>query len=335
MWGGQSAPPPDVNVSAFNDLYILTLPSFIWLKVFPDHHGNATYKYGHYAASCNMVLGNSQMFVIGGTYPNPGDEDICDLSQSIWAQHNLFTGTLGNVGNDPNDTYWGSPNTSITSNVVPIDVYRVVGGDKNGGATLRAPKSGYDTPNGGLQTLLARTPTFAARSATRPVTTVPATGSSSLSTGAIVGIAIGSAAGLALAIISGWCVISRHIRRQREEHRPEESLMSESYYGPSTVSPESMQTPFVPPAVGSLRQLEDTSPGVTPAAELDPGPLPAELDVQRATPAGNSDVGDDRTVLPTYRMTLTRLRSAFGSVVGREGVERGERGHRGSGDGGE
>lgn len=139
-----------------------------------------------------------------------------------------------------------------------------------------------------------------------------------MSTGAIVGTATGSAAGLALAIISGWCVISRHIRREHEEHCPEESLMSEPYYGPSTVSPESVQTPFVSPAVGSLRQLEDTSPRVPPAAELDSGALLAELDVQRATPAGNSDVGDDRTVLPTYRMTLTRVRPAFGSVVGRE-----------------
>src|SRR5689334_17793592 len=125
MWGGLSATPPDVNVGAFNDLYILTLPSFIWLKVLPDHHGNATFKYGHYGASCNMVLGNSQMFVIGGTYPNQGDADVCDWAHSAWAQHNLFTGTKGNVSDNPNDTYWALPNTSITSNVVPIDVCNV------------------------------------------------------------------------------------------------------------------------------------------------------------------------------------------------------------------
>src|SRR6187551_1934531 len=116
MWGGLTATPPAVNVSAFNDLYILTLPSFTWLKVFPDHHGNATYQYGHYSGSCNMVKGNSQMFIIGGTYPSPEDADLCDLAQSAWAQHNLFTGTKGNVGDDPNGTYWVLPDSSITSN---------------------------------------------------------------------------------------------------------------------------------------------------------------------------------------------------------------------------
>ena len=59
-------PPPVVNVTAFNDVYILTLPSFTWVKVYPDHHGNATGTFGHYSATCNMVKSYSQMMVIGG-----------------------------------------------------------------------------------------------------------------------------------------------------------------------------------------------------------------------------------------------------------------------------
>jgi hypothetical protein len=299
MWGGHSVAPPAVNVSAFSDIYILTIPSFIWLKVFPDRHGNATYQYGHYAASSDMVLGNSQMFIIGGTYPNRGDADMCDLAQSAWAQHNLFTGTKGNVGDDPEGIYWALPNTSITSNVVPMDVYNVVGGDKNGGATLLSPKSGYDTPNGGLQTLLTRKPTFEARSATRPLSTGPTTtasattvpppssGPSPLSTGAIVGIAIGSAVALGL-IIFTWCVIGRRIRRRRQQRLQSQmtepnygaridspqSQMSAPYYGPRIASPQSGQS-RLGSAAGSPGQPDYTGPTVPPA----------ELDVQRATSA--------------------------------------------------
>jgi hypothetical protein len=277
-----------VNVSAFSDIYILTIPSFTWLKVFPDRHGNATFKNGHYAASGDMVYGNSQMFIIGGTYPNPGDADICDLAPVAWAQHNLFTGEKGNVGDHPNGTYWGLPDPNVTSNVVPKDVYDVVGGDKNGGATLLSPKSGYDTPNGLLHSLLMSTPpTFAARTATRPVTTASPTSvpppppeSSSLSTGAIVGIVIGSVAALALIIFAAW-FIRRRVRRQRQEQRQEQrrpSDVSTLYYGPgyNNVSPQMVQGPLTPgpspPPLSPAAQLDDTSPTVPPA----------ELDAQRS-----------------------------------------------------
>jgi hypothetical protein len=246
-----------------------------------------------------MVYGNSQMFIIGGTYPNPGDADICDLAQVAWAQHNLFTGTKGNVGDDPNGTYWALPDPSVTSNVVPNDVYNVVGGDKNGGATLLSPESGYDTPNGLLYSLLTRQPTFVARTATRPVTTAtavpppppPSSESSALSTGAIVGITIGSVAALALIIFAAW-IIRRHVRRQRQEQRQEQrrpSDVSTLYYGPGNmaVSPQMVQAPLppgplppgpLPPEPSPPAQLDDTSPTVPPA----------ELDAQRSwmgTPA--------------------------------------------------
>ncbi|KAK4243275.1 hypothetical protein C7999DRAFT_18358 [Corynascus novoguineensis] len=298
MWGGLSVEPPDVNVTAPNNMYILTLPSFIWLKVFPDRRGNASFEFGHYAASCNMVKGNSQMFIIGGTYPNSGDETMCDLAQAAWAQHNLFTGTKGNVGNDPNGTYWALPDPSITSNVVPIDVYRAVGGNKDGGATLLSPRSGFDTPDGTIQSLITKKPTFAARSATRVVPTgtpvpIPSSDSSPLSTGAIVGIAVGSAAAIGLLIIA-WVVIGRHVLRKREEQR-RQSLVSEPYnFGPGFVSPESAQTPFgiaEAPATGRHRAGDDLTVS-SPASEPQPerssqqgstnrtGP-PAELEAQR------------------------------------------------------
>lgn len=235
------------------------------------------------------------MFVIGGTYPNPGDEDRCDLAQHAWGQHNLFTGSKGNAGANPNGTYWALPDPSITSNVVPSEVYQAVGGDKNGGATLLAPKSGYDNPNGGLQTLLARKPTFAARSPTRSTTTStapptpsPSGGSSTLSTGAIVGIVIGSIAGLlGLVILVCWLIGRRRVRRRSQQQPlPQSPPVTEPYYyyDPSSmVSPQSNQTPFAPPAASPPAQLDAPSVGAAPPAELDDvGP--------RATPVEMGDV---------------------------------------------
>ncbi|KAG5811542.1 hypothetical protein H9Q74_004638 [Fusarium xylarioides] len=252
LWGGLSVQPPVVNATSFNDIYILTLPSFIWVKAYPDHHGNATLppEYDHYSASCNMVKHMSQLFVIGGTYT---DTDACDLAYDAWSMHNFWTGTNNNAGN--NETYWAIYNPNITENVVPVDVYNVTGGNKKGGAKSVAPKDGFDEGNKPLQDLLGRRPDIAERSPTRsiPSTTGTSTASpkptetnspdSKLSTGAIVGIAIGGAAGLAIILLIWFC-IGKKVNRRREERR--QSSMTQNQYPvnggnlihpPSTVSP--------------------------------------------------------------------------------------------------
>ncbi|KAI1034802.1 hypothetical protein LB504_004425 [Fusarium proliferatum] len=252
LWGGLSVQPPVVNATSFNDIYILTLPSFIWVKAYPDHHGNATLppEYDHYSASCNMVKHMSQFFVIGGTYT---DTDACDLAYDAWSMHNFWTGTNNNAGN--NETYWAIYNPNITENVVPVDVYNVTGGNKKGGAKLAAPKDGFDEGNKPLQDLLGRRPEIAERSPTRsiPSTTGTSTASSKptetnkpdskLATGAIVGIAIGGAAGLAIILLIWFC-IGKKVNRRREERR--QSSMTQNQYPvnggnlihpPSTVSP--------------------------------------------------------------------------------------------------
>ncbi|KAI3581889.1 hypothetical protein IWW34DRAFT_802708 [Fusarium oxysporum f. sp. albedinis] len=204
LWGGLSVQPPVVNATSFNDIYILTLPSFIWVKAYPHHHGNATLppEYDHYSASCNMVKHMSQLF-----------------------------------------------------NVVPADVYNVTGGNKKGGAKLAAPKDGFDEGNKPLQDLLGRRPEIAERSPTRSIHSTTGTSTASpkptetsnpdskLSTGAIVGIAIGGAAGVALLLFVWFCV-GKKINRRREERR-QSSMTQNQYQGnggnlihpPSTVSP--------------------------------------------------------------------------------------------------
>ncbi|CAG7565984.1 unnamed protein product [Fusarium equiseti] len=251
LWGGLSVQPPVVNTTSFNDVYILTLPSFIWVKAHPNHHGNFTLppEYDHYSASCNMVKHMSQMLVIGGTYT---DTDACDLAYVEWSMHNFWTGTINNAGN--NETYWALYNPNITENVVPADVYNVTGGNKKGGAKLAAPKDGFDEGNELLETLLGRRPEIAERTPTRSITSTTSTSpakpssissdhGSKLSTGAIVGIAIGSAAGLGLLLLVWFCIGKKVNHRRREKRQ---SSMTQNQYhfnganmvnSPSTVSP--------------------------------------------------------------------------------------------------
>ena len=66
LYGGLS-----MNGSAFDDVYILSLPSFTWIRWWPTQPGPGR---PHHSLSCN-IIGRSQMLVIGGTFP--GDQD-CD-----------------------------------------------------------------------------------------------------------------------------------------------------------------------------------------------------------------------------------------------------------------
>lgn len=223
----------------------------------------------------------SQLFVIGGTYT---DTDACDLAVDAWAMHNFWTGTSQNAGD--NETYWALYDPSVKTNVVPIDVYNVTGGDKEGGATLLAPKGGFDSGNKPLQDLLGRRPSIAERSPTRQVTfeTKPPTSTptpdkgSSLSTGAIVGIAIGGAAGLAL-IMAVWFCIGRRVVRRREERRMSQMTQTQTqplYYGGSPATQPSLVSPHT--SVGYWGSSPTSPQMVTPhqTTPMPPSELPAE-----------------------------------------------------------
>lgn len=160
------------------------------------------------------------MLIIGGTFPLTKD---CDVSPQ-WGTHNLVLGQQSDPGASPWELF--SPN--LTNYAVPNIILSVVGGEATGGAANTAPSGGFDNPD--LDVLMTRKASIAARTPTRAVP--GATGSprpsTSLTTGAIAGIAVGGAVVVA-ALLAGLCIfIRRHRRRYVASGRPSKSSAGDS-----------------------------------------------------------------------------------------------------------
>jgi hypothetical protein len=291
IWGGLSVAPPTPNVTALNNVYILSIPSFTWVKVSPDQHGNATFPNGHYSASCNMVKSNSQMLVIGGKFP---DTNICDTAAYAWGQHNLWTGEFNNLGDD-NETYWALFNPNVTTNVIPADIYNVVGGNKNGGATQHTPVAGFNQGDDILPTLLTRRPTFT-RTATRMVSfttsptsspSPPPSSSRHLSGGVIAGITIGSIAA-AIVITSVWIFCSRRVLKRRKERRQSQMTYTttshHSGYGPAL---EAAMTPTQQQMGYQWQQYPAVPVTELPSSHMTPKPMGEMSHVKLDNNGGN------------------------------------------------
>ncbi|CAK3910703.1 1,3-beta-glucanosyltransferase gel3 [Lecanosticta acicola] len=161
MFGGQNLIPAG-NQTQYNDVWILTLPSFTWIKV--DQSGQSV-PYGRSGHTCNIWDG--QMVVVGGY---TGDQSLScdspgiyvyDLSALEWV--NQFTasspgtddGSSSSSGSGSGSTGSKNPfNQQLAQKYsssspgglegsygyqVPDAVIKVVGGDKTGGATLTTP----------------------------------------------------------------------------------------------------------------------------------------------------------------------------------------------------
>lgn len=269
--------PPVVNATSFNDVYMLSLPTFTWIKAYPpgDPKNSTLADSGHYSGSCNMAKHMSQMFVIGGTFTNMTQ---CDL-EDIWGQHTFWTGTLNNDGD--NETYWAGYNENITTNVVPKDIYSVVGGDKEGGATVRKPEGGFDASNKPLENLFGRDAVIKERTATRPTTgptsaatddPAPDDDDGKLSTGAIVGIAIAGAVGLALLLLGWFCIAKRvnHKRKERMQAQQQEQQWRQTSYSVVSSMPgaPSMVGGMAPSMMSHQTGPRATGPWTPPPSEL-------------------------------------------------------------------
>ena len=188
--------PP--STAGFDDVYILSLPSFTWIKMYPP--GNGTGEFPHHSLTCTVTTDLSQMFVIGGTFPL---SDMCDTPEQ-WGMHNLDLGRQNPTGAD-----WLLYDPKKKGYVVPKDISDEIGGGKEGAATKMTPEDGFDSPD--LKILLSRTASSPKREPTRDIPDGDM--GASLSRGEIAGIAVGSVAGVFLIALTAFCLFRRRRRR--------------------------------------------------------------------------------------------------------------------------
>ncbi|AEO69243.1 uncharacterized protein THITE_44329, partial [Thermothielavioides terrestris NRRL 8126] len=204
LYGGAGI---SADIPGFDDVYALTIPSFQWVKMYPTD-GNLTGEYPHHSLTCNIV-DKAQMVIIGGTFPT---SDMCDVPE----QYGFHNADLGEQNREK--ALWQIYVTNLTEYAVPDPIVSAIGGSAGGGATKTAPPAGFASPD--LRVLMTRKASIPTRTATRSITT--ATGSPGqgqennnnnkpLSTGAIAGIAVGSAAA-ALALGIALFFIIRRLR---------------------------------------------------------------------------------------------------------------------------
>ncbi|KAH8195754.1 hypothetical protein TruAng_010082 [Truncatella angustata] len=260
LYGGLGMPG---YTSGYDDVYILSMPSFTWIKMYPNSTvGN---QYPHNSLSCN-VIDRSQMIIIGGSFPL--DDVDCD-AQPQFGSHNLDMGEQ-NADKSPNHymakititmtsptcfcvlikAQWFLYQPNITTYVVPSIITNVIGGNAQGAATKTAPDAGFDEPD--LKVLIYRKYTAPARAPTRQVSPGAAPPSSSLSSGAIAGISVGAAVAL-IALLAGLWFCFR--RRQKRKNSPEQVTPATSSVVPirsaAMWSPgSSNHTPATPSAYG-------------------------------------------------------------------------------------
>jgi hypothetical protein len=236
----------------YGDVWILSLPSFTWIKFFPTSDDGATTN-PHHSVTCD-VYENSQMIIMGGHFTNSTD---CDVP-STYGLHGLNIGKTNKDG-----LKWAAFNASLTTYNVPPEVTEAIGGNSLGGATRTAPNKGWET--GDLGIIFGRKYTPATRYATRPLTTPTASsvinqGSSHKERSTIVGPAIGGAiGGLAFVATIGACIF---ILRQRR-HRIKEPNPLKTNYHISQPSPH-LDLPHALIRTYSPLSLNHITPDVSP-----------------------------------------------------------------------
>ncbi|KAF3905646.1 hypothetical protein ABW21_db0204761 [Orbilia brochopaga] len=110
LYGGAAAPDANPSGPGYDDVYILSLPDFVWTKHWPSTNVNSN---PHHSLSCNVIK-NSQMLIIGGSFPLPQSQ--CDVADQA-GMHNLNLS-----GTDPENTIWRAFSVNMTSYNVPADI---------------------------------------------------------------------------------------------------------------------------------------------------------------------------------------------------------------------
>lgn len=198
MFGGSS----NDNISgSFNDMWVLSLPSFKWIKIRNKASDSAYIPLARTSHTCHLI-GKRQMVVIGGARSaaahkqcNTKSVFVFDLTRLVW--RNEF---------DPNEVAYE----------LPKNITDVIGGDEFGNAVASQNKPDTWT-NTAVQDIFfgSDVPQTTASSTAIPDDTTPE--ESSTPTGAIVGGVVGGVAALA-AIAFGLFFLRRRRRRGPIHH---------------------------------------------------------------------------------------------------------------------
>ncbi|KAK4237907.1 autophagy-related protein 3 [Achaetomium macrosporum] len=227
IYGGAGMPP---DTAGFDDVYILTIPSFQWVKMYPTD-GNLTGAYPHHSLSCN-VIDNAQMIIIGGTFPT---SERCDVPEQ-YGVHNV---DMGEQNRDK--ALWQIFATNITHYIVPDRLIQAVGGSADGGATKTAPATGFTDPD--LRVLMTRKATIPSRTPTRSISTATVApegdGNKPLSKGAIAGITVGGVGALVAFTLGVLFLIRCRRRLQARTKNPLALGPASSTYTPTSPYPHS------------------------------------------------------------------------------------------------
>ncbi|KAK6533997.1 hypothetical protein TWF281_005337 [Arthrobotrys megalospora] len=105
LYGGASTS----SGPGFDDVYVLSLPSFVWTKFWPDTDINSR---PHQSLTCNVIQ-NSQMLILGGFFPF---RDECDAPDQVGI-HNLNLS-----GSNIEQTIWADFKVGLDDYHVPTAV---------------------------------------------------------------------------------------------------------------------------------------------------------------------------------------------------------------------
>lgn len=183
MFGGSWA---DDERSAYNDMWILSLPSFKWFKVEYPTQASWQIAGGRTSHTC-QIIGNRQMAIIGGGRSAEAHDQCRNTSLFVF---DMSTLSWRNGFDSTQEAY-----------VLPALITDVIGGHGGGGAdlTLNRPTLWNDAD---VTKIFTRDESAAPASGTgvaAPSTTASASASAPISTGAIVGGVVGGV--LALAVL--------------------------------------------------------------------------------------------------------------------------------------
>lgn len=273
-----------ITNTGYDDVLILTLPSFTWTNVWPI--GEAP-RWGH---NCH-VAGKRQMITVGGNNTNGL---TCDWEVKGVAVWELSTLTWGSVFL-----------TNLTSYEVPNKILPITGGTARGNATKHDPALGWTDQR--LRTV------FSTPRRSTSTSTSPSPSTSKSHTGAIAGGVAGGIAGLALVAFLGIFLFRRH----RKRHGPHELPNNTS---PTSREMGEGKARFELQAVNENEPAELFAPDVSEmdaprqAVEADhiPTTTRAELPGTNVAPGGMHGVpivrtpGDDLPERPEYTPGLKR-----------------------------